>query len=430
VLDGVERTDGARYRGLIRTLYEGRDQRGWIVDYFDDENWMTMALMRAYDLTGDELYLNRTENIFQDIMGAWDTTCCGEHLGGIWWNREMTQKATASNAGPVIAGARLAARTGDDQYLDFASMAYDFWMDHMVDQETFAIFDHFEPPEGERFPGALTYNHGLMIGAALELHAATGEAHYLSEAHGFGQYMSMVATRASSVGPLLHDDIGGDCDGDCPAWKGIGYRYLALLFRQDPSNQIYEEVLTAGAEGLWTLARSESDLFSTNWAGPPPTAGGVEEQGSAAMALNLYAILCGSDASTTALDSRVEAEESWLDSVGLEADHAGYSGFGYVAGFAADGQAVTFEWDAPEAGTYRVDWHYAAAGGAAQRSLVVNGGSASPLSFAGTATWDAWASVSSDLELLQGRNSIELRFDTGSGSAGPLTLDRIELARQ
>ena len=44
MLDAVERSGGERYRGLIRTFYDGRDQRGWLVDYYDDESWMTMAL--------------------------------------------------------------------------------------------------------------------------------------------------------------------------------------------------------------------------------------------------------------------------------------------------------------------------------------------------------------------------------------------------
>jgi len=295
LLDGVERTEGQKYQEWIRRFYDGREERGWLVDYFDDESWMTLALMRAYDLTGEQLYLDRAESIYQDIMAAWDTTCCGQYLGGIWWNRQHEQKATASNAGPVIAGVRLTARTNDPQYQAFARQAYDFWWNNMVNQETYAIFDHLNP-DGTRAPGSLTYNHGIMIGAALELHAVTGEAHFLEEAHGFGEYLVSVATRDSDVGPLLHDAIGQSCDGDCPAWKGIGYRYLAQLYRQDPTRAEYREVLSAGAEGIWTLARNaDNDFFATNWAGPPPTVGGIEEQGSAVMALNIYAMLCGSN---------------------------------------------------------------------------------------------------------------------------------------
>jgi predicted alpha-1,6-mannanase (GH76 family) len=294
LLDGVERTQGARYVEQVRTFYDGRAERGWLVDYFDDETWMTLALLRAYDLTGEAVYLETAETIFNDIMLAWDTSCCGDYLGGIWWNRQHEQKATASNAGPVIAGVRLAERTAKTEYFDFALQAYEFWMTSMVNPDTFAIFDHLTPPNGQRFPGSLTYNHGLMIGAALELYAKTGEAHYLEEAHGFGNYLVTVATRDSDAGPVLFDAIGNSCDGDCPAWKGVGYRYLALLFRVDPTRQAYRNVLVSGAEAIWTLARNpDTDFFATSWAGPPPEAGGIEEQGSATMALNIHAMLCG-----------------------------------------------------------------------------------------------------------------------------------------
>jgi len=52
-LDGVERTQGKRFAGWIETLYLAQDARGWSSDYYDDESWMTLALIRAYDLTGD-----------------------------------------------------------------------------------------------------------------------------------------------------------------------------------------------------------------------------------------------------------------------------------------------------------------------------------------------------------------------------------------
>src|SRR5688572_23265623 len=83
VLDGVERTGGQQYSGLIETLWLGQNERGWFVDYYDDEAWMSLALIRAYDLTGDTKYLAKAEELFADIQAAWDTTCCGANPGGI-----------------------------------------------------------------------------------------------------------------------------------------------------------------------------------------------------------------------------------------------------------------------------------------------------------------------------------------------------------
>lgn len=419
LLDGVERTGGERYQGLIRSFYDGRGARGWLVDYYDDETWMTLALMRAFDLTGDPEYLERAKTLFADIMAAWDTTCCGDYPGGIWWNKQHTQKATASNAGPVIAGVRLSERTNDASYLEFARKAYAFWMTNMVNPQNYAIYDHLSS-DGTRAPGALTYNHGLMIGAALELHAATGEAHFLEEARGFGHYMVTVGTKSSEVGPLLHDALGQSCDGDCPAWKGIGYRYLVDLFEQEPRDE-YRDVLEAGAKGIWTLARSaDTNFFATNWAGPAPAEGGIEEQASAVMALNLYAMLCGSAKTTGATSGRYEAEEATVQGVALEAKYADFSGFGYVAAFSKTKQSIRFDVTTTKAGSHSITFKYSAAAGDAARKVAI-GDRSFVQAFAGTGGWEQWAQVTFPADLPAGTTPVVLSFE--ADSTAPLNID-------
>ncbi len=426
LLDGVERTRGQHYHGLIRAFYEGRAARGWSSDYYDDEAWMTLALMRAYDLTADQRYLDTAETIFKDIMPEWDTTCCGTHKGGIWWDQKKTQKATASNAGPALAGVRLAKRTGKTEYLDFAKQVYGFWMSDMVEPATFAIYDHLSP-DGTRGSGSLTYNHGLMIAAALELNIATAEAHYLTEAHGFGHYLITKATRTSSAGLVLYD--GTTCNGDCAAWKGIGYRYLAELFQRDPSHDDYKAVLVSSAKSLWDLARSPTtNYFSSNWAGPAPTAGGIEAQGSAAMSLNLYAMLCGADVTAKPPVAGVyEAEESWVDHVDLEANaNRAFLGFGYVSAFTNDKQGFAVEVDVPKAGIYSLAWRYTAGEGTCVRTVLVNG-QALPQAqqFPATPSWTAWTNSVSNADLPAGKNTIELRFDASKGSKTSLDIDQL-----
>src|SRR5450432_1328792 len=373
VLDGVERTGGQRFGGLIRALYEGQGARGWNSDHYDDEAWLSLALMRAYDLTSDARYLTTAETIYKDIMTQWDTTCCGTHLGGIWWDKMKTSKATASNAGPALAGVRLAKRTGNGAYLDFAKKVYAFWWSDMVDQPTFAIYDHLST-DGSRAAGALTYNHGLMMAVALELNTVTGEAHYLTEANGFGAYMSVHGTKTSSAGPLLDD--GSSCTGDCAAWKGIGYRYLAELYKHDPTRADFRDVLVSGATAVWTLARApNTDFFNAVWAGPAPTSGGVEAQGSASMALDLYAMLCGSDPNAAPSPPGVyEAEEGWLDHVDFEATKGRqFIGLGYVSAFTKDKQGVSIDVSVAKAGMYTLAWRYTAGEGGGSRVVIVNG---------------------------------------------------------
>ncbi|HXK18647.1 MAG TPA: CBM35 domain-containing protein, partial [Polyangiaceae bacterium] len=277
--------------------------------------------------------------------------------------------------------------------------------------------------------GALTYNHGLLIGAGLELNAATGVAHYLSEAHNFAHYMITHAVRPSTAGPVLND-FGTNCEGDCAAWKGIGYRYLALLFQKDPTHQDYATLLSNDATAIWTLARDPAtDHFGSIWSGPPPATGGVEKQGSAAMALSLYALLCGSDPNAVApTPGTYEAEEATLNHVALEAMYQGFSGFGYVAAFDKDKQSLTFEVDAAKAGSYALEWTYAAGAGAASRSVLVAGQPLVPAqAFAATADWNTWGTAKSTVDLAQGANLIELRYDATKGGAAPLNVDKLKV---
>ena len=51
VLDAAERTGGTRYVTTAEMLISGQAARGYSSDFYDDENWLALALMRAYDLT-------------------------------------------------------------------------------------------------------------------------------------------------------------------------------------------------------------------------------------------------------------------------------------------------------------------------------------------------------------------------------------------
>jgi predicted alpha-1,6-mannanase (GH76 family) len=133
-----------------------------------------------------------------------------------------------------------------------------------------------------------------MIGAAHALYLATGEARFLTHAHGFAH--SLIASKAvmTSAGPVLTDGTNTSCVGDCPQWKGIGYRYLALLFRQDPQRTEYRTVVEGCAQGAYTLARTPATgYFANDWRGPPTSAASVEGQSSSATAINLFASMCG-----------------------------------------------------------------------------------------------------------------------------------------
>ena len=232
--DGVERTSGLQYRGLLDSFYAGQDARGWFSGYYDDECWMTLVLTRAYDLTADPKYLNQAQTIYADVMAGWDTSCCGTPTGGVWWDKAHTQKATAANGGAALAGARLYQRTGNATYLSFAQQVYSYWYANMVNASTGQVCDHINL-DGTKVYWRFTYNEGLMIGASVELYLATAASSYLVNANRIAGYLINNEVASTIYGPVLYDGDNSGCGGDCHEFKGPAFRYLSRLYALDTS---------------------------------------------------------------------------------------------------------------------------------------------------------------------------------------------------
>jgi predicted alpha-1,6-mannanase (GH76 family) len=424
VIANAQRTQCRRYAGLIETFYEGQDRRGWYAEYYDDENWMALALLHAYDVTREPRYLRQARILFADIQKGWDTSCCGTTPGGIWWDKAHTQKATASNAGPVIAACRLYAATRDDRYLSFAQQVYRYWWDHMVDAATYQVADHLNP-DGTKVWWRFTYNEGLMIGAGRALYLATNDATYLADAHHVAGFMVRNEVTPTRYGPVLFDGTNEGCRGDCHQFKGPAFTFLSELNRDSPRSA-YRTVLQASADALWNLARQSSlNLFAVDWSGPPQSAASEAQESAAAIALSEFARTQGPYPGPGVPSNRYEAEDATLHSLGLEDRSAGFSGWGYVTGWNADGQWVTFQ-PHLKSGAHRLTFRYAAGAGDAKRVILINGRRAgASLFFPGTGSWDNYRTVSVRDRFPAGLNRIRVTYDGSQGSRNPLNLDRM-----
>jgi glycosyl hydrolase family 76/carbohydrate binding protein with CBM35 domain len=393
------------------------------------------ALARAYDLTGNPKFLNKAKTIFAGIQAAWDTSCCGAVKGGIWWNTAHTHKATASNAGPALAATRLYQETQLPEYLSFAIQVYSFWRANMVNPQTYQVSDHIDT-DGAVAKWKFTYNEGLMIGAAVELYEVTKQAAYLADAHHIAAFMIGSETETTSYGPVLHDGSNSGCAGDCQQFKGIGYRYLMALYQLDASHAEYWKVLRASADAMWNLASAPSGLYSTplfasDWGGPAPSGTLlIDAESSAAMGLSVFAHALGGY-SPAPPKLHYEAEDGVLHGLGLEASHAGFSGWGYVAGWNSNGQSVDFRVNAPSAGTYTLTLHYAAGAGNAYRNIALDGNPVQAHQLlAGTGSWGSYRAATLKVTLPAGKSTISVSYDAAapSNSSNHLNLDAIDLA--
>jgi predicted alpha-1,6-mannanase (GH76 family) len=426
VLDAAERRGKNAYAGTVSMFYELQAKRGWFDNYYDDENWVELALLHSYSVTGDSTYLDQAKIVFTDIMKGWDETCCGAHPGGIFWHKPNDSKVTAINAGAVISAARLYQYTNDTTYLDFAKKTYAYWSTYMVDTTTGHVYDGISTAGVVNTSWSFTYNEGLFIGAIVALYQVTNDASLLPLAHKVAGYMMTKEIENVALGTILSD---GKCSGDGEMFKGIGARYLEQLYALDPTHTEYRDFLVRSATAAWTLARDPmSGDISCDWKGPFDATTAVQGSlGSAAVGIAAAAKSLGAGAQRPA--RQYEAEEGDLHGVGLEATHAGFSGWGYLAGWGADGQSVDLHVEVPAAGTFTAAWRYAT-GDQAKRTVSVNGGAATSVGFPSTGSYDQYATTTETLTLKPGRNVITVKYDNAAGSAGYLNLDRLDLTPQ
>ncbi|MDQ3927633.1 MAG: carbohydrate-binding protein, partial [Chloroflexota bacterium] len=92
------------------------------------------------------------------------------------------------------------------------------------------------------------------------------------------------------------------------------------------------------------------------------------------------------------LGTKSEAETATRVGVTTNTNHAGYTGTGFVDGFDAVGDSITWSVNFPETRDYSLVFRYAnSTGGTATRNVYVDGTLLGQVSFSNQANWDTWA---------------------------------------
>ena len=129
-----------------------------------------------------------------------------------------------------------------------------------------------------------------------------------------------------------------------------------------------------------------------------------------------------------------EAEEARLTgAAGVNTDHAGYSGSGFVDRYATEGKvATTFDVTVPKSGAYDVNLRYSNGPdpfqGTKSLSFYANGKKVRQTKLASTGDWDTWSAQTERLVLRAGHNTISYRYDPGD--TGHVNLDLITVHPQ
>ena len=319
--------DSARmqqYDELTRQLLEGNiaqfhnfdfdnceESRGWFI--YDDIQWWTITMARAYLATGDERYRELAEKSFARVWyGSPVVGDTGSYAdpdkglgGGMFWQWQPLRHPKANQAGdgkmscinfPTVVAAMLlyeaapADREADanptvwtneygtftrpayetkDRYLEMAREIYDWSVKNLAELPEGKVHDN---RHGDSVGGhPLIYNQGTFIGASALLYLATGDQNYLDNARAGADYSINVMSSKHGVLPWARNrrnpyDQGSLEQGVYPA---IWCQYMSLL-TDECGQKDYLPFLIKNIEDGWANRQAGTGICDGEaWAETP-----------------------------------------------------------------------------------------------------------------------------------------------------------------
>lgn len=147
--------------------------------YYDDNQWMVIAFVEAFELTGERAYLDRADETLAFSLSGWDDVLGG----GIWWHEghKGGGKNTCSNAPAAVGCLSMAPHLNRDENIGWARRLVEWTTDALQDDDGLFL-DNIRADDRHITRWKFTYNTALMLRANLELWEATGEDEYLEAA--------------------------------------------------------------------------------------------------------------------------------------------------------------------------------------------------------------------------------------------------------
>jgi uncharacterized repeat protein (TIGR01451 family) len=273
-----------RYAGVAANTWEqGVDQQGgsFTNQYNDDTGWWGLAWLRAYELTGQQRYLDTAVADARKMWAYHDDTCGG----GIWWNEDKGYKNSITNELFIKLAAQLHnTLPGDTVWLDRAEQDWHWFRDSGLINGDNLVNDGLNGAcRNDGTSAVFSYNQGVILGALVQLDIA-GDDEALPAADRIAT--AAVTSPTLAPGGILADPGEPQSDGgaDGPTFKGVFARNLDELDRHEGGRPPYRDFLQRQARSIAGHDRNAAGQYGYHWAGPLDTADAAR-QGSALDAL-------------------------------------------------------------------------------------------------------------------------------------------------
>jgi uncharacterized protein YyaL (SSP411 family) len=144
--------------------------------YYDDNAWMVLDFVNAYDATKDPAFLQLAQRTQRFVFSGWDNVLGG----GIYWKLDHKGKTSCTN-GPAAAGAfRMAQATGNQQEIGYG-LTIRKWLNHNLQDQDGLYWDSMGL-DGGIGKQKWTYNTALMIWANVLYYQLKNDQPSLKEA--------------------------------------------------------------------------------------------------------------------------------------------------------------------------------------------------------------------------------------------------------
>jgi predicted alpha-1,6-mannanase (GH76 family) len=265
---------------------------GFVDTAYDDCGWWGITWVNAYDLTGDETYLEMAKSLFTTMTQGW-TDVDG---GGVVWETTNNYKEAIVNELFLLLAASLHQRTpgdsGPGSYLDWAEREWT-WFDSvgLINSE-WLINDGLNSAGKNNGQNTWTYNQGVILGGLAAMYDITQDGDYLTVAENIAdaalEHLTVSATVGGSTVPVLNElTVTNAQDPNQTQFKGIFMRYLYTLYQHVPKAS-YQQFILDNAASIYANDVSGGQ-FGFLWQGPEngmPTPYLSSVQSSAMEAIN------------------------------------------------------------------------------------------------------------------------------------------------
>ena len=201
--------------------------------------------------------------------------------GGLWWDHARTYKNAITNELLLYAATELYAATGDAAYAGWAQKAWAWFRDSGLINADHLVNDGLDAQCRNNRQLTYTYNQGVILGGLSGLYRIDHDQSHLQAAASIAR---AAISRLSKNGVLTEAVPALNEDGQ--SFKGVFVFHLARLWQVSSDAQLRQVVssfLAQNAHELWLHREKATDRMDAYWDGLTPRYGAAAQ--AAALAL-------------------------------------------------------------------------------------------------------------------------------------------------